>query len=297
MKITRLIPFIILLLLLPFAASAQDFDPDLTGGEIQASIQEVVDNPADFMGQPVTIEGVVGEIVNVRGFTLIEDAAIAADGVLVINNTGQSWDLNLTRDSRVLVTGTVMEFTRDEVAYDPYYYEDYYDDLIVTDGTLLLYDRPFEEYADWTVIAVNTPGNVVPAVTLQTLAGGAEPYDDGRSYAIEGYVNEILGPNSIIIGEGATIANARVLVFGVDAYNMETGAVGVGDLVEGDRVRVYGTVSQYGDANFTEQYNEWGADRDLIYDSDFDADLYNGYGIDESWEAMFADLVVQIPPE
>src|SRR5690606_35816341 len=54
-----------------------------------------------------TFEGVVTEMVNIRAFVLGEGAALDDDQVLVLNNSGQEFSIELTRDARVQVTGTI----------------------------------------------------------------------------------------------------------------------------------------------------------------------------------------------
>lgn len=109
-NLAKYLMLVLTFMLLTVAVSAQDDAADdglYTGAELQTTIQEVVNNDTELVGQTVTVEGVVSELVNVRAFTLREDAVIDADGVLVINNTGQPFDLNVTADDRFLVTGIV----------------------------------------------------------------------------------------------------------------------------------------------------------------------------------------------
>lgn len=278
----------------------------LTGGEIQAFIQELVDDPASFAGETVTVEGVVGQLVNVRAFTLLEDAALGVDGVLVINNSGQPYDVNVSADGRFLVTGVVHnpidDVYGDVSGYDREYYLDYTDNYIVEDENLALYESAFNDYGGWTIIEVTNPGNLVPAVTLQELAGGAEPYDDSRVYAVEGYVNEIINDNLFIIGEGANIANARVLVFATantdSDFNLGVSEFGLDYNTAYDedyRVRVYGTISPLADEDFNDEFNDWN-DFGLDYNTVYNDDNLSGYDIDE-WEVVFADLIVPVPAE
>lgn len=284
--------------------------PDVTGGELQVGIQSVVDAPGDYVGQVVTLEGIVSELVNVRAFILREDAVIAADGVLVINNSGRAFDLNVTRDRRFLITGTVHApidevYGEDNTGYDPEYYRDYFDNYQVEDENLSLYESVFNDYRGWTVIEITNAGNIVPAVTLQELAAGAGPYDDGRVYAVEGYVNDIINDNLFILGEGAAIANARVLVFAPGTTDADP-AMGVTEFGldyetaydQDFRVRVYGTLTNVGDADFNDEFTTWndrysfGLDLNTVYDDEALA----GYEID-AWEAIYADLIVPLPGE
>lgn len=113
---------IIILLTLPLAVLAQDATPtlppegqpveglpteELPPAEGEPNLESVTSDPASYYGQEVTFEGVVTELVNVRSFVLGEGAALDDDQVLVLNNSGHEFSLELTRDARVRVTGTI----------------------------------------------------------------------------------------------------------------------------------------------------------------------------------------------
>lgn len=119
---------LIVLLMLPLAVIAQDATPTLPPEEqpveelppvegipeevvpleeVEPNLEIVTADPASFYGQEVTFEGVVTELVNIRAFVLGEGAALDDDQVLVLNNSGQEFSIELTRDARVQVTGTI----------------------------------------------------------------------------------------------------------------------------------------------------------------------------------------------
>lgn len=119
---------LIVLLMLPLAVIAQDATPTLPPEEqpveelppvegipeevvpleeVEPNLEIVTADPASFYGQEVTFEGVVTEMVNIRAFVLGEGAALDDDQVLVLNNSGQEFSIELTRDARVQVTGTI----------------------------------------------------------------------------------------------------------------------------------------------------------------------------------------------
>jgi hypothetical protein len=111
MKRILMIAFLILCAL-PFTVLAQEAT-EVLPGEVQApaegepTLESVTADPASYYGQEVTFEGVVAELVNIRSFLLGEGAAIDDDQVLVLNNTGQEFNIGLTKDARVRVTGTI----------------------------------------------------------------------------------------------------------------------------------------------------------------------------------------------
>lgn len=60
-----------------------------------------------YVGQTVRLEGVVDNLLNIRAFVLGEGAALDNDQVLVINTSGEEFDIRLTEGSRFAVTGVV----------------------------------------------------------------------------------------------------------------------------------------------------------------------------------------------
>lgn len=295
--LARILTGITLILTVSLGITAQDATPEAApAGEAQVTIQEVIDNPDTYVNTPISLSGVVSELVNVRSFLLTEDAALGADSVLVVNNSGQPLPLNLTADERFLVTGMLRSFTRDEGFNQDDWQNDYYDDQQIEN--LNLYERPLNEYAAYLVVEVMNANNLVPMITLQQLAGGAAPYDDGTVYAIEGYVNEVLTDNSFILGEGAAIANARAIVFGPATNDLtETeNDLALADIAPEQFIRVYGTVAQLGGEGFVEDYDTWGEGFGYAYDATYDTTLYGDYEADE-WEAVFANLIVPVPVE
>ena len=77
---------------------AQDEGPTLAG---------ITGDSEAYYGQEVTIEGYVADIVNVKTFILEEGALLGNSQVLVINNSGQEFDLGLVDGQRMTVTGIV----------------------------------------------------------------------------------------------------------------------------------------------------------------------------------------------
>lgn len=91
------------------AVAAQDATATPAGDNVEVitTLEDLTANSDSYVGQEVTLEGVIEELLNVRTFVLGEGAALDNDQVLVINNTGQEFDLNVTRDQQVRLTGTV----------------------------------------------------------------------------------------------------------------------------------------------------------------------------------------------
>ena len=100
---------LLIILALPLTVSAQEATPipEAPVDPGLPTLESVTADPATYYGQTVMFEGVVAELVNVRSFVLGEGAALDDDQVLVLNNSGQEFNIGLTRDARVSVTGVI----------------------------------------------------------------------------------------------------------------------------------------------------------------------------------------------
>lgn len=111
------VPLVALLLLAcaGFLGACQAEEPN-TG----VTIDDIVDNPQDYVGQTVTVSGEIGRVYGPNAFTLGSDAALG-EGILVIipstaNVTGLRTDGTLYYEEDVIqVTGTVREQSIAEV--------------------------------------------------------------------------------------------------------------------------------------------------------------------------------------
>jgi hypothetical protein len=104
MKKTLLIAALALVMILSSAVAAQEATPEAQGG---VDLEGLTGDPSLYVGQMVSLEGVVEDLVNVRAFVLGEGVAIDNDQVLVINTSGEEFDIRVTDGSRFVVTGTV----------------------------------------------------------------------------------------------------------------------------------------------------------------------------------------------
>ena len=86
---------------------------------VGADISDITDNPEEFFGQSLTVEGIVGETIEANAFVLLdqetagegnvaEDVPVADRAILVVNSDG--FDPNLREGQRVRVKGTFQEF-------------------------------------------------------------------------------------------------------------------------------------------------------------------------------------------
>ena len=95
------------------AAVAQDFtptpDPMVQPDTIQAGLLTIGDITADspaYYGQTATVQGNVDELVNIRSF-VIGGGGLGNPQLLVLNNSGEEFNIGLTQGAEVQVTGVV----------------------------------------------------------------------------------------------------------------------------------------------------------------------------------------------
>lgn len=105
MKKTALMA-VLLVLLFASVVTAQEVTP-VPQGEGGIDLEGLTGDPSLYIGQTVSLEGVVEDLVNVRAFVFGEGVAIDNDQVLVVNTSGEEFDIRVTDGSRFIVTGTV----------------------------------------------------------------------------------------------------------------------------------------------------------------------------------------------
>ena len=103
-----------LVTILSSAVVAQEVTPeapvtDTDGNVISTDIdlEGLTADPAMYVGQTVRLEGVIANLINVRTFILGEGAALDDDQILVINSSGEEFDIRVTEGGRFVVTGMV----------------------------------------------------------------------------------------------------------------------------------------------------------------------------------------------
>jgi len=78
------------------------------------TLGDITDDPAIYLGQTVTIEGEVDDLVNVRAFELNGEGILSGGRAIIVMDSEENFDLGLTDDRQVLVEGTVMGVLQDE---------------------------------------------------------------------------------------------------------------------------------------------------------------------------------------
>lgn len=104
-----------------------DLDPDLyvdyenepvifaNSLTLSPSLENLAENPDNYYGQEVAVEGEIGEMKGDMAFTINDDQWIGGDDVLVINAIGEPIP---TEDESVVITGMVRPFVKAEFERD-----------------------------------------------------------------------------------------------------------------------------------------------------------------------------------
>ena len=103
---------------------------------MMADLGEVADNPNQFMGQMVTLNGEVAEVLGPNVFRIQEDQLIGGNDMIVITTDGQ---MPVMEDSQVQVTGEVRQLVITEIDRD---YNPGWDDTTRTRIEREYTDRP-----------------------------------------------------------------------------------------------------------------------------------------------------------
>ena len=82
---------------------------------LSPEIEEVSEDPENYYGLEVALQGEIDEIRNAYSFTLQEDELFEGDDLLMINATGEAIPED---DETVVVTGTVRPFVKAELERD-----------------------------------------------------------------------------------------------------------------------------------------------------------------------------------
>ncbi|WP_254563364.1 hypothetical protein [Oscillatoria sp. HE19RPO] len=98
--------------------------------------EEVAENPNQFMGQMVTLNGEVAEVLGPNVFRIQEDQLIGGDDIIVITTGAQT---PVMEDSQIQVTGEVRQLVVTEIERD---YDLGWDDTLRTEIEREYTDRP-----------------------------------------------------------------------------------------------------------------------------------------------------------
>lgn len=203
------------------------------------TIQEIVNDPVGYVDQVVEIEGDITAFVNSRIFVLSEDAAIASDGVLVINSTGEHLAPWVVTGRHYQLSGRVrysindaggVEAVRqnamDELELEP----------VPESFDTVLLASILEGYEDYEIIEVTDVDNVKGFATLEQITANDLRYI-GYDFFVVGRVGEFVTSNAFLLTEDALLDEDRVVVINA----------GMAPVSEGQRVKVYGKLARFTD--------------------------------------------------
>jgi hypothetical protein len=163
------------------------------GPQSNVTTEEVADETAELIGKPVTVRDEVEEKVGPNAFTIKDEELFGGDEVLVVNASGAP--LVLPEDEAdVQVTGEVAKFVVAELNRE-------YDFLELEPEVYVEYEGK-------------------PAIIAQAIAPAPEPGEItenpkqyyGRTLAVAGEVENIIGPNAFTLDEEQLIGANDLLV-------------------------------------------------------------------------------------
>ncbi len=227
---------IILLLLLALILIPLFADDDSAGPELGATVSDITDNPAEYLGETVTVSGEVDRALGTRAFTIGGQEFYGGDTLLVVSanplptTAGRPADDALLTNDIIQVTGPVRRFNVAE-----------FEEAIGTEpeeGVFTQYEgQPavIARSVDLTPRTGAARNQSVP-VTIGNLADNPQEYL-GQVVTVSAPVTNILSPNAFALG-------GQVLVVGSGKE-----APG-GSLTEGNVLQVTGPYRQFDLAEF-----------------------------------------------
>ncbi|MBI5668551.1 MAG: hypothetical protein HZC41_11145 [Chloroflexi bacterium] len=274
-------------------ATVEPFNRIAGPWELSTSLEDVTADSEAFYGQTITLEGVIETIINVKMLVLGEGAVIDNDQVLVVNTSGQDFDLSVTEGQRVQITGVVhpswaemndrvdvnaeataaagaigVEATAEATVEAEIPAAEPTAEATAAglagqplDLAELLAQTTLAGYENHTILELTSTNNIVFVGNLDDVTRTPESYA-GREMLLQGVVEELNTGGTFVLSEGALVDNARVLI----VFNpAELDA----NITDGQRVQVFGVLRQQGDADFE---NDLGT----VY-PDFDRSLLDNY--------------------
>ena len=270
-----------------------NFDTD---EETAIRIQE---NPNEFVGQTLTVEGFVTEIVDANTFRLenITPFNLRPSALLVTNNDMEAFQVDVNRGRRVQVTGTLQAFNFDEVnsmttneldptAFDRFDENDY---IMIADsvtairgamGDMDATDDTGINDAD-TTFDENEFANMNNAERFDMVEDNPLSFV-GANISLEGEVEEIYSANSFLLEEDEffDLNPMQIPVFSASGTSIDTNTDATGGLDDA-LYRVAGRVVAF---NLVDIENE--------IRLDLDDNLYTDFGNDDI--AIIASEVTRI---
>lgn len=194
MKLSKLFSTAFLLLFAVTLVGCDTSEPEAeVTTEENVTTEEVAENTSDLIGQTVTIRSNALQVIEPSTFTVADQEFFGGENIVVVNATGEVFELPAEDDTEVQITGEVTEFVLADIesAYDL----DLDPDLYV-------------EYTDR------------PAIIAESLAIAPEPGEItsdptqyyGQTLAVTGEVEDIYGDNVFSLDEDELFGANDLLV-------------------------------------------------------------------------------------
>jgi hypothetical protein len=152
------------------------------GAETVANTSEIVDNARDYVGKTVTIRGGVAQPISSRSFAVSNEGLFGGEPILVVNASGQAFNLPTGRNTPLQITGEVRSFQNSDMERQ---------------FNLDLRDKSYREYIRKPVIVAH---HMVLSPEMNQIARNPKEYY-GKRVAITGSVQNIYSPGLLKISQ------------------------------------------------------------------------------------------------
>lgn len=177
------------------------YSPVTPVAEADADVGDIVENPDVYMGDEVTVEGTIGEMVTDQAFILWDRDLIDLDGqerILVVLQS-RNVDFFPVDGGVAQVTGQIQGFVLEDIEADLDYELD---------------EDAFSDYTDLVVMVAQSALNIGEAEEVEDIANSPEAFV-GKQVTVEASVGEFVGENAFILYDDELIGvGGRVLVVG-----------------------------------------------------------------------------------
>lgn len=242
--------FFLLLTASLVACDTNDPEANITSGddaisqtEENVTTEEVAEETDELIGETVTIRSDAIETIEPSVFTVADQEFFGGEDIVIVNASGEPFELPAEEDTEIQITGEVTEFVLADiestygVALDPNLYVDYTDRPAIIAESLALAPEPGEITAD-----------------------PSQYY--GQTLAVTGEVANIYGENTFTIDEEKLLGTEDLLVV---VTNPVTEAIS-----EEETVAVTGELRSFVVADLERDY-------DLTWDLDIQQEIETEY--------------------
>jgi hypothetical protein len=230
--VAALLTSLVMALFQPAVAGAQGRAEGAARGEaaiLNATVDEILDEPAEFIGQTVVVNGEAGDALGARGFTIEDSDALFDDDLLVLSNRPlrmlDAWPgANALDEQVVAARGEIrwfdLEAFEDELGVD------------LDDGLFDGWDGKPVLMASFVDLAPR-----ISNVSIDDILDEPEHFI-GQPVVVDGEVDDVLGLRAFTVEDGDLFFDDDILVVGA----MPVAALPGWNGYDASEVRVAGTV-------------------------------------------------------